>query len=330
LKFKQKHLQMKKSSPLALDRNALIKKYPKVTVIGAGAMGISWIALFLANGLHVTANDPRPDLQEATLKGIAEISPTLAEMGYDVKDLAKNLSFEKDVNKAVQGAALIQENGPEQVEFKQNLYAQIELNAGPDTLILSSSSSIPSTVFTKKMKNASRALLGHPFNPPHLIPLIEVVPGERTSKEAIADTVEFYTSIGKKPIVIQKEIAGFVANRLQAALMRESVYLVSSGVIDMEGLDTVVSTSIGLRWAAAGPFKTFTLGGGPGGLPHFLQHLGPVMEHMWTEMGNPHFDKPTVDLLIGQVNQGYAKIPYEQLANQRDQQQLAIMKALGI
>ncbi len=133
---------MTTTTPIALDRKALLKKYPKVTVIGAGAMGTSWIALFLANGLRVTANDPRPDLVEATLKGLEEISPTLAEMGYDVKDLAQNLSFEKDVKKAVQGAALIQENGPEQVAFKQDLYAQIEENMNPDALVLSSSSSI--------------------------------------------------------------------------------------------------------------------------------------------------------------------------------------------
>ncbi len=311
-----------------LEKKAALASYQKVTIIGAGAIGISWAALFLANGLKVTINDPRPDLEEAALKDIEEISPSLKALGYDVKGLRKNLSFEKDLNKAVKDADLIQENGPENVLFKQDLYVQIESNLKPTALVLSSSSGIPSTIITEKMKDASRVLIGHPFNPPHLIPLVEVVPGTRTSKEALAAAIQFYTTIGKTPIVIEKEAPGFVANRLQAALMKESTYLVSTGVVSMENLDRIVSSSIGLRWAAAGPFKTFTLGGGPGGLPHFLKHLGPGLEQLWSVLGNPHLDQPTNDLLIEQVNNSYAKIPYQELAKERDEQQLSIMKAL--
>jgi ketoreductase RED1 len=299
-----------------------------IAVIGAGAIGTSWIGLFLANGFNVVVNDPRPDVEEATLTGLKEIAPSLASLGYNIDNLTKTLSFEKDLNKAVKDADFIQENGPENVGFKQDLYAGFESYLKPTALVFSSSSSIPATIFTAKMKNQSRVLIGHPFNPPHLIPLVEVVPGTNTSKEALEEAVRFYTSIGKKPIVIEKEIPGFVANRLQAALMRESVYLVSIGVVTMEHLDLIVSSSIGLRWAAAGPFKTFTLGGGPEGLPHFLKHLGPMLENLWGLLGDPHFDKPTVDLLIEQVNNSYGKIPYEKLTSERDQQQLAVMKAL--
>ena len=312
-----------------LEKKATLASYQKVTIIGAGAIGISWAALFLANGLNVTVNDPRPDLEEAALKEIQEISPSLKALGYDIKGLRKNLSFEKDLNKAVEDADLIQENGPENVPFKQDLYVRIESNLKPTALVLSSSSGIPSTIITEKMKDASRVLIGHPFNPPHLIPLVEVVPGTRTSKEALAAAIQFYTSIGKTPIVIEKETPGFVANRLQAALMKESTYLVSTGVVSMENLDRIVSSSIGLRWAAAGPFKTFTLGGGPGGLPHFLKHLGPGLEQLWSVLGNPHLDQPTNDLLIEQVNNSYAKTPYQELAKERDEQQLSIMKALS-
>src|SRR5262249_23006961 len=159
------------------------------------------------------------------------------------------------------------------------------------------------------------------------IPLVEVVPGQRTSKEAIEEAVKFYTAIGKSPVVLQKEISGFVGNRLQSALFRECVYLVSEGVVSMESLDQIVSNSIGLRWAAAGPFKTFTLGGGPGGLPYFLKHLGPPMENGWKNLGNPHFDQPTVNLLLEQSNNSYGKIPYDELSKERDEQQLSILKA---
>jgi ketoreductase RED1 len=300
-----------------------------VTIIGAGAIGLSWAALFLANGLTVTINDPRPDIREAADKGIDEIIPSLQELGYSTEKLKAKLFYEKDIITAVKNADIIQENGPESIEFKQDLYAGFEPALKPGVLVLSSSSSIPATVFSKKMKDPSRVLIGHPFNPPHLIPLIEVVPGEKTSKAAVQEAIDFYLAVGKNPILIEKEMPGFVANRLQAAMMRESVYLVKEGVVTMEGLDQIVSSSIGLRWAAAGPFKTFTLGGGPGGLPHFLQHLGPGMEALWKVLGNPSFDKPTVDLLLAQVSKGYGKIPYEDLTRERDEQQLAIMKALN-
>jgi len=310
-------------------KKTALDRYEKVTVIGAGAIGLSWIGLFLANNLKVTVNDPRPDLEEATLKNLDEITPSLKALGYEVDDFTKNLSLEKDINKAVKDADLIQENGPENITFKQDLYAKIEMNLKNSALVLSSSSTIPSTVFTQKMKDASWVLLGHPFNPPHLIPLVEVVPGKKTSKEAIVAAMQFYTAIGKSPVLIEKEIPGFVANRLQSALLRESIYLVSEGVVNMENLDQIVSSSIGLRWAAAGPFKTFTLGGGTGGFPHFLKHFAPTLESTWKVMGDPHLDQPTYDLLIDQANNSYGKIPYEKLASERDQQQLAILHALG-
>jgi ketoreductase RED1 len=304
------------------------KKQTNATIIGAGTIGISWAALFLANGLKVTINDPRADLEKVTLEGINEVSHSLHALGYAIAGLTRQLFFENDLDKAVQDADIIQENGPENVAFKQDLYARMEKSLKSTALILSSSSSIPASVFTGKMKDPSRVLIGHPFNPPHLIPLVEVVPGKGTSKAAVAEAMTFYSSLGKKPILIDKEIPGFVANRLQAALFRESVYLVSTGVVTMENLDQIVSSSIGLRWAAAGPFKTFTLGGGPEGLPHFLAHLGPGLEQLWKILGDPHFDKPTIDLLVAQVNSGYGKVPYRELEEERDAQQLAIMAAL--
>jgi ketoreductase RED1 len=310
------------------QKKPVLSRYQNVTVIGAGAIGLSWTALFLANNLKVTVNDPRTDIEEVTLKGIEEISPTLKALGYDVSTLTKNLYFERDFAKAVKDADLIQENGPENLAFKQDLYAQIEANVKPTALVLSSSSGIPATAFTEKMKEAGRVLIGHPFNPPHLIPLVEIVPGKSTSKEAVAEAVQFYTAIGKSPIVIEKEIPGFVANRLQSALFKESVYLVSQGVVSIESLDQIVSSSIGLRWAAAGPFKTFTLGGGPGGFSHFLKHLGPPLEQAWKNLGDPHLDQATTNLLLEQSNDSYGKIPYDELSKERDEQQLALLNAL--
>jgi ketoreductase RED1 len=300
-----------------------------ITVIGAGAIGLSWTALFLANGWKVTINDPRPDIKTAVQEGLELIKPSLAAMGYSVSDLFMGLSFEADLEKAVKNADFVQENGPESIPFKQDLYAKLDKWVKPEALLLSSSSSITATIFSEKMTRPGRALIGHPFNPPHLIPLVEVVPGKNTSPAATLGAMNFYRSLGKKPVLIQKEIAGFVANRLQAALMRESIHLVKEGVIDMEGLDMIVSSSIGLRWAAAGPFKTFTLGGGTGGFPHFLQGLGPMLEKLMMNIGEAHFDAETTKVLLEQYNAGYGKIPIIELEQQRDHQQLAIMKALG-
>lgn len=299
-----------------------------VTVIGAGAIGLSWTSLFLANGLNVTINDPRADIKETALQGIEAVKPTLASLGYDVSDLTANLSFESDLQKAVANADFVQENAPENVAFKQDLYVKLEAFTKAGALILSSSSGIPATVFAEKMKNAERVLIGHPFNPPHLIPLVEVVPGKQTSKEAVDEALEFYKALGKQPILIEKEIPGFVANRLQCALMRESIYLVESGVVTMENLDNIVSSSIGLRWAAAGPYKTFTLGGGSGGFPHFLEHLGPFLESIWAVLGTPKLDEPTKALLLKQSAESYGKIPIEELEKERDHQQLAVLQAL--
>jgi ketoreductase RED1 len=300
----------------------------KITIIGAGAIGLSWTGLFLANGWKVTINDPREDIKATALDGLAQIKPSLAALGYSVSEYEQAPSFEADLEKAVKDADIIQENGPENLAFKQDLYEKLDKWAKPAALLLSSSSSIPASVFSAKMTNPERALIGHPFNPPHLIPLVEVVPGKNTSQAATLSAMSFYRSLGKKPVLIEKEIGGFVANRLQAALMRESIHLVKSGVITMEGLDLIVSSSIGLRWAAAGPFKTFTLGGGSGGFRHFLQGLGPMLEGLMNNIGDAHFDAETTKILLEQYDASYGKIPITELEQQRDRQQLAIMKAL--
>src|SRR6201986_1083 len=173
-----------------------------IAVIGAGAIGLSWTALFLANGLNVIINDPRTDIQEVALQGLDLIQPALNSLGYDVSGLTRRLSFESDLGKAIENADFIQENGPENIVFKQDLYSRMEQFVKPDTLMFSSSSSIPPSVFTEKMKDASRALIGHPFNPPHLIPLVEIVPGKSTSKEAIEEALAFYKALSKQPVLI--------------------------------------------------------------------------------------------------------------------------------
>ncbi|MFE7400719.1 3-hydroxyacyl-CoA dehydrogenase NAD-binding domain-containing protein [Streptomyces sp. NPDC057557] len=196
----------------------------------------------------------------------------------------------------------------------------------PDTLLLTSTSGIRATDIAEAMKQPGRLVVGHPFNPPHLVPLVEVVPGEKTDPATVERAVAFYTALGKKPQVLRKEVPGFVANRLQAALFREAISLVARGVVTESQLDDIVTSSIGLRWAVEGPFRTFALGGGPGGLLHFLEHLGPGLQSLWDDLGTPTLDKPTVRLLS---QQAVSDVPIDTLAAQRDRAQIKVMHALG-
>ena len=299
-------------------------------VIGAGTIGLSWTALFAAHGLTVRVSDPRPDLAEAVDEALARSAPQLAARGLDVTGLAGRVHLAADVTEAVRDADVVQENGPERVAFKQDLFATLAREAPGHALLLSSSSAIPSTEFTRELADAAaaRVLIGHPFNPPHLLPLVEVVPGERTGEDAVKAAADFYTSVGRTPVVERKEIPGFVGNRLQNALSREAVYLVEQGVVTPEELDTVMTNSLGLRWATVGPFLGSHLGGGPGGYRHLAEHIGASMKRMWADLGTPSQNDAQQERLIAAVEQAYGSSTYPDLTETRDRRQLAVLSAL--
>ncbi|WP_158890572.1 3-hydroxyacyl-CoA dehydrogenase NAD-binding domain-containing protein [Amycolatopsis anabasis] len=293
-----------------------------VAVIGAGTIGLSWAALFAAHDLRVRVADPRPDLAEAVRDAIAEFAP---QLGRDAAELSARVTLAADVAEAVREADVVQENGPEKLDFKRDLFATLVREAPAHALLLSSSSAIPSTAFTGELADPSRVLIGHPFNPPHIVPLVEVVPGERTSADAVTRAVEFYRSLGRVPVVERKEIPGFVGNRLQSALQREAAYLVEQGVVDPAELDTVVVNSLGLRWAAVGPFLGSHLGGGPGGFRHLATHIGSSMRRL--ALGEPGNSPEATEQLITAVEKAYGDQPG--LAAERDRIQLAILSARG-
>jgi ketoreductase RED1 len=197
----------------------------------------------------------------------------------------------------------------------------------PDVLILSSTSGIMPTDLAREMTSPGRLLVGHPFNPPHVLPLVEVVPGERTAQWATDAAVSFYRSLGKTPVVLHKEVGGFVANRLQSAVFKESVHLVLEGVVSQEELDLIVQESIGARWATAGPFRSMHLGGGPGGLRHLLEHLGPGMQRRWRSLGQPELTPETVEFLSSETEKRFAGQSYEEMTQDRDRAQLEVLAA---
>jgi len=306
----------------------ILNRYGKTAIIGAGVIGASWTALFLAHGLEVVVNDPRPDVEALVRDYIRNNLSTLDALGLPTANLEAKLRFEADLERAVAGADLVQENGPERIEFKQDLWARISKVVEGKALLLSSSSAKTATEQALKSSRPERLLVGHPFNPPHLIPLVEVVPGEKTSEDAVADAVTFYTALGKVPRVVRKEMPGFVANRLQRAIFRECCYLVIQGVVKVDELDDIVTSSIGLRWAADGPFRSFHLGGGAGGFRSFFKQFGPGLNEAWRNMAPVDLNEAAQDKIIAQAEASFAARPAEQLENERDAKQLAIIRAL--
>jgi ketoreductase RED1 len=306
----------------------ILDRYRTVAIIGGGVIGSSWAALMLAHGLRVVVNDPRPDIEDVVRADLARIAPTLAALGLPTDDLAAELTFDADLASAVAGADVVQENGPERIEFKRELWHDVAAAAPPHALLLSSSSAQTATAQARDLENASRLLIGHPFNPPHLIPLVEVVPGAATSADAVDAAVEFYTALGKVPRVIHKEIPGFVANRLQRALFKECCHLVLEGVVTVDELDDIVTGSVGLRWAVNGPFESFHLGGGAGGLAAFFAQFGRSLDAAWRQQVPVPLDDRAQQILVDQVAESFGKSSIADAENERDRRQVAVLRAL--
>ncbi len=305
----------------------MTKPFTTAAVVGAGTIGLSWAALFAGHGMRVRITDPRPDLAQAVAEALDQAAGHLSARGLDVSGLAERVHIADDLADAVRDADIVQENGPESVAFKRKLFSDVVAAAPAHALLLSSSSAIPSTEFTDTIEDAGRILIGHPFNPPHLIPLVEVVPGERTSEESVARAVEFYRFVGRVPVVERKEIPGFVGNRLQNALSREAIYLVEQGVVSPAELDTVMVNSLGLRWATVGPFLGAHLGGGPGGYRHMAEHIGVSMRKMWDSLGRPEQSPDQTERLVAAVEDAYGSRSYADLSRERDAQQIAVLSA---
>ncbi len=293
----------------------------RIAVVGAGTIGLSWAALFSARGHDVVVNDPRPDLQAVVEATAVELAAVLGD------GLLARMTVEPDLETAVTGADVVQETGPEVLELKQDLFVRIESAAPREALLLSSTSGLMPSAMGARMQEPGRVLVGHPFNPPHVVPLVEVVPGAQTPPELAVAAAAFYRSLGKVPVVLRKEIGGFVANRLQSAVFRESVHLVMQGVVTPEELDQVVTESVGVRWATAGPFESYHLGGGPAGIRNLLEKLGPGMVERWNDLGRPELTAEVVDLVSTATEERFADRDYAGRTVERDRVQLAVLAA---
>ncbi|MBO2970734.1 3-hydroxyacyl-CoA dehydrogenase [Burkholderia pseudomallei] len=264
-------------------------KIQRIAVVGAGVIGASWTAFYLSKGFDVAVTDPAPGARERLDAALANF------LGERAGTLASRVAFEPTLDAALEGADFVQENSPERLDFKRELYRRIDARLPAHVLVASSSSGLKmSDIQTACDAHPQRCLVAHPFNPPHLIPLVELVGGAATSADAIARAKRFYDSLGKVTIVLNKERAGHVANRLAAALFREVYYLVGEGVVSVEDADKAVSWGPGLRWGLMGQSLVYHLGGGEGGIAHFLEHLSGPMASWWNDLGAPSFS-PDVD-----------------------------------
>jgi len=306
------------------------KPIRRIAIVGTGVIGASWTAQYLARGFDVVATDPAPNAEANLRKYVDEAWPDLTNIGLSSGASRDRLSFTTNMKEALSQADLVQENGPERPDFKMKLYADMDELTPIDSLLASSSSGITPSVIQSKCKHPERVVIGHPFNPPHIIPLVEVVGGARTSPEAIAQAMAFYTSIGKKAIHVRKELPGHVANRLQAALYREILYLIEQGVLSVEETDAAVCYGPGLRWGVMGQSLQWHVGGGAGGIKHFMEHLMDPLQGMMKALGTPNITPELKQTVIDGVACEAAGRSVDQLAQDENRVIVGLLRLRGV
>jgi len=303
------------------------KPIRRVAIIGTGVIGASWTSLFLAHGLDVVATDVAPGAEAALKRFVAAAWPALQRLGLAAGASQNRLSFTAALTDAVKDVDLVQENGPEKIDFKKTLYRQLDELLHPGVIIASSSSGLTMSAIQSACEmHPERCVIGHPFNPPHLVPLVEIVGGEKTSKETIDRADEFYTSIGQRTVRVNKEMPGHVANRLQAALAREVYYLVAEGVVSAADVDTALCWGPGLRWGIMGNMMLNHLGGGPGGIEHFFQQFSGPMTAWWKTLGSPVLTPEVQKKLIDSVHAEAGSRSIDDLAAERDEVLLGLIE----
>lgn len=293
----------------------------RLAVVGAGLIGASWAALASAHGLAVAAYDPNPQAEPRFRDHVARARSQLAELGLSGEG---EVSFSSDLAQALAGAGFVQENGPEKEAVKRSLLAEIDALAPADAIIASSTSALVRSAIVADCANPARIIVAHPFNPPHLVPLVELV-GEDAA--VVARAAEFYRRIGRRPVVLNREMPGHIANRLASALYREAVHLVEQGVASVADIDAALCNGPGLRWALMGPHMTYHLGGGEGGIAGYLAHLGPSQVRRWESLGNPSLDAEVQRKIVDGVAEEAAGLGIAELEARRDEGLLAVLKA---
>jgi 3-hydroxyacyl-CoA dehydrogenase len=301
------------------------KPIHRIAIVGTGTIGSSWAAQYLARGFNVVATNPSPNAESKLREYIDSVWESLVVMGLSANASRERLTFTSNMKEALSEVDFVQENGPERPDFKIKLFAEMDDATTSDSIIASSSSEIAMSVIQSECKRPERCVIGHPFNPPHMIPLLEVVGGNKTSPEAIQQAIAFYASIRKKPIYLQKELPGHAANRLQAALYREVLYLIEQGILSVEDADDAVSWGPGLRWGLMGPNMLWHIGGGEGGIQQFMEKFMDPLVTMMKDLGNPVVTTELRQTIIGGVMQEAGNRSVKQLAQEENEMLLRLI-----
>ncbi len=304
--------------------------FERVAVLGAGVIGASWAALFQAAGLRVEVYDVGEDTERKVRTYVDRAMPALRELGMASKSDAGSLRFHRDAAAAVRGAQFVQESVPERLDLKQSVLGQIDALLAPDVPIGSSTSGLLPSDMQARLQHPGRMLVGHPFNPVYLLPLVELVAGKRTDTGVVARADAIYRDIGMQPVTVKKEIDAFIGDRLQEALWREALWLVNDGVATVEDIDDVIRYSFGLRWAQMGVFQTYRIAGGEAGMKHFLAQFGPALKWPWTKlMDVPELTEELVDKITAQSDQQAGGLSVRELERVRDENLVRTMDALS-
>lgn len=304
-------------------------EFKQTAVLGAGVIGASWTALFLASGREVAVYDNSPTVDKTVRDYVARAWPTLESLGLVKGGSPDGIRFCKSAAEAVEGASFVQENVPERIEIKHALYKEIEACLATDAVVATSASGLTLSEMQEGWKEPGRFVLGHPFNPPHLIPLVEVMGNERTEAGVVEAAERFYEAVGKVTIRVNREVPGHVANRLQAAVWREAIHLVKSGVASVEDVDKAMWAGPGLRWAAMGPTMLFHLGAGEGGLAAFCERYTDSFNRWWDDLGVLHLDPAIAETLVAGVTEEANGQSPADLSAHRDALIASIQKAMA-
>ncbi|TCK22921.1 3-hydroxyacyl-CoA dehydrogenase NAD-binding domain-containing protein [Pseudonocardia endophytica] len=300
-----------------------------VACIGAGVIGGGWAAYFLSRGLRVRAWDPAPDAADRLRRIVDAAWPALTDLGLaDGADpgAIETLPTAAD---AVAGSGFVQESAPEDLELKRSLLAELAAAAGPGVVVASSTSGFPMSDMATAAADPSRLVVGHPFNPPYLIPLVEVVGGTETAPWATERAAAFYRHLGKSVIEMDRELPGFIANRLQEAIWREALHMVAAGEATPEQIDRSITDGPGLRWPVHGPCLTFHLAGGEGGMAHMLDHFGPSLKAPWTRLDAPELTSELRDDMVAGADVSAGGRPMADLVAERDRAVIAVRRAVA-
>jgi carnitine 3-dehydrogenase len=289
-----------------------------VTVVGTGVIGGGWAAHFLRRGYDVVAWDPGPDARSRLSRLLDTAWPALERLGLSDGASRDRLTWADTLEEALATTDFVQESSPEVLDAKIDLLARVDRATSPEVVVASSTSGLLMTDMAVDCEHPERLLVGHPFNPPYLIPLVEVVGGAKTDPDAVSWAERFYTAAGKTALTMEQEVPGFVGNRLQEALWREALHMVDSGQATVQQIDDSIAYGPGLRWAIMGPMLTFHLAGGPGGMAHMLDHFGPALLEPWTRLEAPELTPQLRDRVVDGATQAAGVLSVSQLERRRD------------